>query len=143
MEAQGDRLTIHLVQRAPDLPARLATLLFCAVPTDTPNRPVSGAIPSAGPYYVASATPGRGFVLLRNPNYHGDRPHRLQRIEIVVGVPHPVAQIEASKLDYVIGGVPAGESSRLERLYGAHSAAAATGGSATSSTARSKSTPST
>ena len=100
---------------------------FCAVPTDTPNRPVSGAIPSAGPYYVASATPGRSFVLLRNPNYHGDRPHRLQRIEIIVGAPHPVAQIEASKLDYAIGGVPAGESARLERLYGAHSAAAGRG----------------
>jgi YVTN family beta-propeller protein len=127
VEAQGDRLTIHLTGRAPDLPARLATSLFCAVPTDTPNRPVSGALPSAGPYYVASATPGRSFVLLRNPNYHGDRPHRLQRIEITVGAPHPVAQLEASKLDYVIGGVPAGESARLERLYGAHSAAAGRG----------------
>jgi YVTN family beta-propeller protein len=123
VEARGDRLTIHLTARAPDLPARLATSVFCAVPTDMPNRPVSGALPSAGPYYVASAKAGRSFVLLRNPNYHGDRPHRLQRIEIVVGASHPVAQIEASKLDYVIGGVPAGESARLERLYGAHGVA--------------------
>ena len=127
VEAHGDRLTIHLTHRAPDLPARLATFLFCAVPTDTPNRPVSGALPSAGPYYVASATPGRSFVLLRNPNYHGDRPARLQRIEIIVGASHPVTQIEASKLDYVIGGVPAPESARLERLYGAHSASARRG----------------
>jgi YVTN family beta-propeller protein len=124
VEAEGDRLTIHLTRRAPDLPARLAVLLFCAVPTDTPNRPVSGALPSAGPYYVASATPGRSFVLLRNPHYHGDRPHRLQRIELIVGASHPVAQIEASKLDYAIGGLPAGASARLERLYGPHSAAA-------------------
>jgi YVTN family beta-propeller protein len=122
IEAQGDRLTIHLTARAPDLPARLAITLFCAVPTDTPNRPVSGAIPSAGPYYVASATAGRSFVLLRNPNYHGNRPRRLQRIEIIVGALHPVAQIEASQLDYVIGGVPPMEDARLERLYGAHSA---------------------
>ena len=127
VEAHGDRLTIHLTARAPDLPARLAISLFCAVPTDTPNRPGFGALPSAGPYYVASATRGRSFVLLRNPNYHGNRPHRLQRIEIVVGASHPVAEIEASKLDYVIGGVPAGESARLERLYGAHSAAAGSG----------------
>jgi peptide/nickel transport system substrate-binding protein len=127
VEARGDRLTIHLTERAPDLPAQLAVPLFCAVPTDTPNRPLSSPIPSAGPYYVASATPGRGFVLLRNPNYHGDRPHRLRRIEIVVGAPHPVAQIEASNLDYVVGGVPAGESARLDRLYGAHSAAARRG----------------
>src|SRR5262249_61192916 len=60
--------------------------------------------------------------------YHGDRPHRPQRIEIVVGDPHPIAQIEAGKLDYAIGAsIPAGESGRLERLYGAHSAAARRG----------------
>ena len=85
VEAHGDRLTIHLTHPAPDLPARLAVSQFCAVPTDTPNRPVSTPIPSAGPYYVASATPGRSFVLLRNPNYHGNRPRRLQRIQIIVG----------------------------------------------------------
>src|SRR5262249_8083386 len=60
--------------------------------------------------------------------YHGDRPHRPQRIEIVVGDPHPIAQIEAGKLDYAIGAsIPAGESGRLERLYGAHSAVARRG----------------
>jgi YVTN family beta-propeller protein len=128
VEARRDRLTIHLTERAPDLPARLATKLFCAVPTDTPGRPVFSPIPSAGPYYVAQATPGRSYVLLRNPNYHGNRPHRLQRIEIVVGAPHPLAQIEASKLDYAIGaGIPAGASARLERLYGANSAVARRG----------------
>jgi YVTN family beta-propeller protein len=128
IEARGNRLTIHLTDRAPDLPARLASIVFCAVPTDTPMRPVSAPIPSAGPYYVASETPRRGFVLLRNPNYHGDRPHRPQRIEIVVGGPHPIARIEAGKLDYAIGAsIPAGESGRLERLYGAHSAAARRG----------------
>jgi ABC-type oligopeptide transport system substrate-binding subunit len=125
IDAHGDRLTIHLTGRAPDLPARLTTPLFCAVPTDTPMRPVSGPIPSAGPYYVAESTAGRSYVLLRNPNYHGDRPHRLQRIEVVVAAPHPVAQVEASKLDYAFGAsIPAAEGARLERLYGPHSAAA-------------------
>jgi YVTN family beta-propeller protein len=127
--AHGDRLTIHLTDRAPDLPAQLAVQVFCAVPTDTPDLPVSSPIPSAGPYYVASSTPGRSYVLLRNPNYHGDRPHRLRRIEVIVGDPHPVAQIEASKLDYAIGPapIPAGDAARLERLYGPHSAAARRG----------------
>ena len=128
VQAHGNRLTIRLAERAPDLPARLAITQFCALPTDTPNRPLSGAFPSAGPYYVAQGTPRRSYVLLRNPNYHGDRPHRLRRIEIVGVTPHPLAQIEASKLDYVIGaGVPAKESARIERLYGEHSAAAALG----------------
>jgi ABC-type transport system substrate-binding protein len=128
VQAHGNRLTIRLAERAPDLPARLAITQFCALPTDTPNRPLSGAFPSAGPYYVAQGTPRRSYVLLRNPNYHGDRPHRLRRIEIVGGAPHPLAQIKASKLDYAIGaGFPAKESARLERLYGEHSAAAALG----------------
>ena len=128
VQAHGNRLTIRLAERAPDLPARLATTQFCALPTDTPNRRLSGAFPSAGPYYVAQGTPGRSYVLLRNPNYHGDRPHRLRRIEIVGDAPHPLAQIEASKLDYAIGAsIPAKESARLERLYGEHSAAAALG----------------
>jgi ABC-type transport system substrate-binding protein len=122
--AHGNQLTIRVTERAPDLPEQLTIPLFCAIPTDTPTRPVFDPIPSAGPYYVASATPRRSFLLLRNPNYHGDRPHRLQRIEIVVGIPDPVAQIEASKVDYAIGPLPAGQSARLERLYGAHSAAA-------------------
>jgi DNA-binding SARP family transcriptional activator/ABC-type transport system substrate-binding protein len=128
VEARGDRLTIHLTNPAPDLPARLAVSQFCAVPTNTPNRPVFTPIPSAGPYYVASAIPRRSFVLLRNPNYHGDRPRRLQRIEIILLNAYPLAQIEASKVDYAIGhDVPAAASARLERLYGAHSAAAKRG----------------
>ena len=99
--------------------------LFCAVPTNTPLTLVSGKIPSAGPYYVASATPGRSFVLLRNPNYHGDRPRRLRRIEIAIGNARPaVAEVEASRLDYAIGGVVAQDNARLERLYGPNSPAA-------------------
>jgi YVTN family beta-propeller protein len=126
IQARGNQLTVHLTGRDPLLPARLASLVFCAVPTDTPLRQLSAPIPSAGPYYVASAIPKRSFVLLRNPNYHGDRPHRLERIEIVIGAHHPVAQIEAGTLDYAIGptAITAGEGARLERLYGAHSAAA-------------------
>jgi YVTN family beta-propeller protein len=129
IEARGDRLTIRLTDRAPDLPARLATQVFCAVPTDTPIHPVSGPIPSAGPYYVASETPDRGYVLLRNRNYHGDRPHRLRRIEIIVGPQDPIAQIEAGKLDYAVTDHPMGaaESARLDRLYGPRSAAARRG----------------
>jgi peptide/nickel transport system substrate-binding protein len=34
--ARGDRLQVRLAAPAPDLPARIATLSFCAVPDDTP-----------------------------------------------------------------------------------------------------------
>jgi ABC-type transport system substrate-binding protein len=44
---------------------------------------------------------------------------------VLIGTPKPAVQeVEASKVDYAIDGVPAGQSGRLERLYGAHSAAA-------------------
>ena len=60
---------------------------FCAVPSDTPVDPNGvRAIPSAGPYYVASYTPGQGVVLVRNPNYRGSRPHHFARIEVTTGV---------------------------------------------------------
>jgi peptide/nickel transport system substrate-binding protein len=124
ISARGDRLTIRLTHPAPDLPARIAEFPFCAVPSNMPLRPVSGPFPSAGPYYIASATPGRSLVLLRNPNYHGDRPRRPRRIEVVIGPQHPVRAVEASRLDYAIDGVSADQSPRLERLFGVGSPAA-------------------
>jgi len=89
-----------------------------------PLKPVSGPFPSAGPYYLAATTPGRSLVLLRNPNYHGDRPRRPQRIDVVIGPQHPIEAVEASRLDYAIDGVPAERSAGLERLYGAGSTVA-------------------
>jgi peptide/nickel transport system substrate-binding protein len=80
---------------------------FCAVPTNTPITSAGErSIPSAGPYYVASYTPGPGVVLLRNPNYHGNRPHRFARIELTVGVPagRAVSEIEAGTADYMTLG---------------------------------------
>jgi peptide/nickel transport system substrate-binding protein len=125
VQAQGDRLTVRLTQPAPDLPTRLAQMPFCAVPTDMPLTPARGAIPSAGPYYIASQTPKRGLVLLRNPNYHGDRPRRLDRIDVIIGAPNrPVAEAEAGRVDYPLDGVPAAQDARLRRLYGAGSVAA-------------------
>ena len=125
VQASGYRLTIRLAQPAPDLPTRLAQTPFCAVPTDMPLTPARGAIPSAGPYYIASQTPKRGLVLLRNPNYHGDRPRRLDRIDVIIGAPNqPVAEAEAGRIDYPLDGVPAAQDARLRRLHGAGSVAA-------------------
>jgi DNA-binding SARP family transcriptional activator/ABC-type transport system substrate-binding protein/streptogramin lyase len=126
--ARGDRLTIRLRHPTPDLPQRLAGPPFCAVPSDMPLTPVFGSFPSAGPYYVADATPGRRLVLLRNPNYHGDRPRRPRRI-VLVAIPSQLAvgEVEASHVDYAIDGVSADQTARLARLYGAHSPAARAG----------------
>ena len=94
----GDRLTIRLLAPDPEILARMAQPIFCAVPSDTPIDPKGvRTLPSAGPYYITSYTPGKSVVLLRNPNYHGSRPHRVDRIELDMGIPYrrAVADVES------------------------------------------------
>jgi YVTN family beta-propeller protein len=133
--ASGDTLTIRLLAPAPDFLSRLAQPAFCAVPINTPilagGVPV---IPGAGPYYVSSYTPGQGVVLLRNPNYHGSRPHHFARIELAVGVPaqRAFAEIEAGTADYTNfafypSTVIAAIAAHLAARYGPGSPAAAHG----------------
>jgi peptide/nickel transport system substrate-binding protein len=134
--AQGDMLTIHLLAPDPQILPRLAQPIFCAVPPDMPVDPkgVRGVIPSAGPYYTASYAPGQGVVLLRNPNYHGSRPHRFDRIEFSVGISNQraVASVESGTADYTtLIGPGAGNSralaSELAARYGPASQAAKDG----------------
>jgi YVTN family beta-propeller protein len=101
--ADGNKLIVRLRAPEPDFLSRIALTGFCPVPTDTPINPAGEpTVPSAGPYYVASYTPGQGVVLLRNPNYHGKRPHHFARIELTVGVAagRAVSEIEAGTADY-------------------------------------------
>jgi len=64
--------------------------------------PSGPTIPSAGPYYVASSESSR-TVLLRNPNYGGDRPRRTQRIVYTSYIPTPqaVALADKGEIDYL------------------------------------------
>jgi YVTN family beta-propeller protein len=136
VSVQGARLTIRLLSPAPDFLSRIAEPQMCAVPSDTPinSHGVTVPIPSAGPYYVASYTPGQAVVLLRNPNYRGSRPHQLQRIELAMGISErrAIADIEAGRADYrPLGGPGPSDlssiASELAARYGPGSAAAATG----------------
>ena len=55
LEARGDRLIVELTEPAGDLTARLSATYFCPVPRGTPvDSDGVDALPSAGPYYVAS-----------------------------------------------------------------------------------------
>ena len=134
--ATGDRLTIRLRAPAPDFLARISQPAgSCAVPSNTPvSRNGENKIPSAGPYYVTSYTPHQGVVLMRNPNYHGPRPHHFTRIELADGISpaRAVGEVEAGVADYTPVGLEAPASaagatllSRLPARYGARSAAAA------------------
>jgi peptide/nickel transport system substrate-binding protein len=133
--ARADKLTIRLLAPAPDFLARLALPAFCAVPTNTPVSTNVHRIPSAGPYYVTSDTPGQGIVLTRNPNYRGSRPAHFARIEVAGGIPpqRAAAEIQAGTADYTPLGLEtnsttvAGLASRLAARYGPGSVAAARG----------------
>ena len=131
--ADGDTLTVRLVEPAADFPARLATSFFCAVPMNTPIDP-NGVreIPSAGPYYVAEHVPKQRIVLKRNPNYHGSRPRKLREIHYSIGrsPAKNVADVEAGRSDYLVDGfIPPNVEAEAELAgrYGPASAAARNG----------------
>ena len=84
---QGNNLTFKLTRPAPDFLSRIAMPFFCALPLKTPidSHGLQGTVPGAGPYYLKSWTPKQQFVLARNPNYKGPRPHRFDSMVFTVG----------------------------------------------------------
>jgi ABC-type transport system substrate-binding protein len=132
--ARGDSLSIRLIRPAGDFLARISMHFFCPVPVREPVVPsgLTGAIPSAGPYYMASIE-GNRTVLTRNPNYTGGRPRRVDRIVYVQGIPTPraVSQVAAGDVNYLPTDfdpnsllAPGGA---LDRRYGPSSPAAKRG----------------
>jgi ABC-type oligopeptide transport system substrate-binding subunit len=110
IRAEGDRLTIRLTAPVPDLPTRLAMPFFCVLPAGAPIVPggLSGPIPTAGPYYLASGRVGdqpHTIVLRRNPNYRGDRPRVPERIVYSIGPDgvETAGALDASTADYADG----------------------------------------
>ena len=135
--ASGDRLQIRLTAPSPDLPARIATMAFCAVPDDTPMTAQHQPIPSAGPYYIVPSSRDQ-LVLARNPNYGGHRARIPERIvySFGVGLRRAVKQVAAGRSDYLdASSFSSGANSAdapallqmLERRYGAASPAARSG----------------
>jgi ABC-type oligopeptide transport system substrate-binding subunit len=128
IRVRGDTLSIRLTGVSGSFLSRLAMPFFCAVPIGTPVDPKGlPAVPSAGPYYIASYQPGRRLVLKRNPNYHGPRPHQLDELDIAlnIGAAQAIKDVEAGRADYVSFAwyeqTPPGESARLAARYGAAS----------------------
>jgi ABC-type transport system substrate-binding protein len=85
----GNRISFTLVKRSPDFLERLSLPYFCPVPPGTAI--LDGGIqgtppPGAGPYTVKDAFNGEYLILVRNPNYGGHRPHRLDAIAFREGI---------------------------------------------------------
>lgn len=103
LRADGDTLTIDLVEPSADFLHRLSVPFFCPVPVGTPF--VAGgagplvayphrtprAVPSAGPYYIADHLNGEYTILKRNPNYTGPRPQGFDAIALREGIDPGVA----------------------------------------------------
>ena len=85
--------------------------------------------PRLGRTTSESYTPRRQLILERNPNYHGDRPHHLNRFVFTIGVDpsRSVSEIEADKADYASSGRPPTAAARLAAEYGPGSKAARAG----------------
>jgi ABC-type transport system substrate-binding protein len=89
VRAEGNLLSITLVRPEGDFLTRISMSAFCPVPLSVPVHAKHYALvppPSAGPYYVSSVQ-GDRTVLLPNPYYHGDRPHRPERIVLTNDIP--------------------------------------------------------
>jgi YVTN family beta-propeller protein len=122
VRALGDTLTIRLTRRLDDLPTWMGMPFFCAIPMGTPIDPHGvRAIPSAGPYYIASEDPGEGLVLRRNPNYEGPRPRRSAEIRISVPVApkEAIARVEAGSADFATDAITPPSARRLAARHSA------------------------
>jgi len=108
IRARGNTLTLRLTEPVPDLPARLSTTFFCAVPPSLPVDPegVGGPLPSAAPYYASKYVPGRGVELKRNRFYRGRRAHHVSAFAVELGDDPPtiLTRIERGEVDW--GFVP-------------------------------------
>lgn len=127
----GNLLRIRLVAPAGDFLTRLSMPYFAAVPLGTPvvDGGVQTPIPSAGPYYLAASFQDQLRVLERNPNYHGPRPARLERIVYDINnlSDREVAQIKAGKADYTadyLGDSQFQKGGLLDTRYGGSRSAA-------------------
>jgi ABC-type transport system substrate-binding protein/DNA-binding SARP family transcriptional activator len=130
----GDRLTIRLTRPVPDLLHRLALPFFCVLPKGAPivAGGLSGQIPTAGPYYVASGRVGddpHKIVLRRNPNYRGDRLRVPNQIVYSIGPDgvETAGALEAGAADYSDGQMVPATYARLLAAAGPGTPAARAG----------------
>jgi peptide/nickel transport system substrate-binding protein len=119
--ARGNTLTVKLTKPAPDFAARIAMPFFAAIPAGTPIEAKGlDTIPAAGPYYVASRTPGRMIVIKKNPHYKGSRPANLSSIVYTVGAPQEASylQIKKGEADYAADGLAPNVWGEIAKDYG-------------------------
>lgn len=122
--ARGTTLVIRLTRPAPDFPQRTASTFFCAVPPSLPVDPEGvGAIPAAGPYYVAEYRRGERVVLRQNRFYRGNRPHYVDGFDVDLRAASPqevLRRVDRGEADWghTLSGIYFDPSLRLVEKYG-------------------------
>jgi ABC-type oligopeptide transport system substrate-binding subunit len=113
-------LQIRLKKASGDLLARLAMPFFAAVPEGLAINPegVRPPIPSAGPYFIREWTRNRRVILERNRFYRGPRPHRVNRIEVGIGLPLETIKLNIDRGATDVGDIPPAAHAELGRRYG-------------------------
>ena len=130
VSADGSQLRITLTRAAPDILARLSMPFFCVLPAGTPVTAAGlNSFATAGPYYVASRTPGSEIDLERNPYYTGPRPSRFEHIvyHVLTNPDVSMDEVESGAVDYDAAGVSPSAEPHLWDAYGPDSPAAAGG----------------
>jgi ABC-type oligopeptide transport system substrate-binding subunit len=119
--AAGNKLTIKLTQKRPDLLSILAFPFFCPLPVNTPTTAEGvNTFVGSGPYTISSRTPNRQIVLTVNKFYNGTRPHNFDKIVVTpnVDLNQSLLQVKAGQSDYDAGGLPPTAHADLAKQYG-------------------------
>jgi ABC-type transport system substrate-binding protein len=117
--AKGNRLIVHLTRRDPAFLSKLAMPFFQATSARLPlSREVTGAYPSAGPYFVSRNDPNVVTQLRRNPYYRGARTHNLRGLDVRWNLDEEAAyqQVRSGGLDE--GPLPTAHVREVAKAYG-------------------------
>jgi peptide/nickel transport system substrate-binding protein len=108
VDRKAGTVAFHLVRADPDFLYKLAFAMASAVPAGTPSGDLGRrALPATGPYMTGSFSPGRSWVLMRNPRFRewsreAQPDGYPDRIVLTVPPARQVAALERGAIDVLL-----------------------------------------
>jgi ABC-type transport system substrate-binding protein len=128
ISAKGLKLTFHLTQPNATFVSIMGMQWFNAVKPNMAywKKSASGILkyPSAGPYYIATNSPGRLTVLKRNPHWKPIPQIQANPNQIVISsFPNSngeasLLQVEKNQVDFDMAGIPSDDVAKVSKQYG-------------------------
>jgi peptide/nickel transport system substrate-binding protein len=128
ISAKGLTLTFHLTKPNATFVSIMGMQWFNAVKPNMPywKKSSSGILkyPSAGPYYIATNSPGRQVVLKRNPHWKSIPQIQANPNQIVINsFPNSngeasLLQVEKNQVDFDMAGIPSDDVAKVSSQYG-------------------------